>query len=143
MKKRILAVDYGRKRMGVAVSDALGITAQSLPTLIIKNRKDALFQLRNLINEYNPERIVLGLPLDLHGRIGEMAKEVREFGEYIASEFAMKIDYLDERFTSKQAERVMHDLGEKTGKKKAKLDSLSAVFLLQGFLEMQSLRKGE
>jgi len=142
LKKRILAIDYGRKRMGVAVSDGLGITAQMLPTLVIKSMKDALNRLKKLAEEYDFEEIVLGLPLDMYGRSGEMAEEVKKFGASVNNATGIKIEFFDERFTSKQAEKAMHQMGEKIGKKKAKIDSLSAVFLLQSYLDYKSVKKG-
>ncbi|MCP4723959.1 MAG: Holliday junction resolvase RuvX [bacterium] len=142
MKKRILAIDYGRKRMGVAVSDGLGITAQMLPTLVIKSMKDALNRLKKLAEEYDLEEIVFGLPLDMYGKSGEMAEEVKKFGSSVNKATGINTEYFDERFTSKQAETAMHQMGEKTGKKKAKIDSLSAVFLLQSYLDYKSVKKG-
>lgn len=136
MKPRIIALDYGKRRIGAAVTDALGITAQPLPTLIVKNNKDAIKQIGQLISKYDPVRIVLGLPLSLSGDIGTVAKEVQEFGSLLYKRLNVQVEYYDERLTSKQAERVMRDLGEKPSRNKKKVDSLSAVFILQDFLEL-------
>ena len=136
MKPRIIALDYGKRRIGAAVTDALGITAQPLPTLIVKNNKDAIKQIGQLISKYDPVRIVLGLPLSLSGDIGTAAKEVQEFGSLLYKRLNVQVEYYDERLTSKQAERVMRDLGEKPSRDKKKVDSLSAVFILQDFLEL-------
>ncbi len=137
---RILAIDYGRSRIGIAVSDPLGITAQSQPTLSIKGKKDALEKLAEIIDKFTPFRIVLGLPLNQIGEMGDMAKEVREFGDLINGKFSVPVDYFDERFTSRQAKQTMRELGEKPSKNKGRVDSLSAVFILQGYLELSSSR---
>jgi len=141
MKPRIIALDYGKRRIGAAVTDALGITAQPLPTLIVKNNKDAIKQIRQLISKYGPVRIVLGLPLSLSGDIGTAAKEVQKFGALLHKRLNVQVEYYDERLTSKQAERVMRDLGEKPSRNKKKVDSLSAVFILQDFLELNTTHK--
>jgi len=137
---RILAVDYGRRRIGIAVSDPLGITAQMRPALIVDSRSDALRKLKKVVEEHSPSCVVFGLPLDLHGGMGEMAEEVRAFGEELGESAAVAVEYFDERLTSRQAERAMHEMGEKTGKRKARVDSLSAVFILQGYLEFRQHR---
>ncbi len=140
--KRILAVDYGRRRVGIAVSDSLGITAQSLPALLVKSMRDSIDQIQRLTKEYDLEEIVIGLPLDMHGKHGKMAEEVKRFGVSVNEATGLDVRYFDERFTSVQAESAMHMMGEKTGKKKAKIDSLSAVFLLQSYLEFKTIKNG-
>ncbi|MFC1561446.1 Holliday junction resolvase RuvX [candidate division KSB1 bacterium] len=132
---RILALDYGRKRIGVAVSDPLGITAQAKPTIIVKNQSEALAKILGLIEEYEPGHIVIGLPLDQHGKVGKFAEEVRRFAEKLRNKTALPIEFFDERFSSKQAEKVLHQLGEKTGAKKTRIDALSAVLILQSYME--------
>lgn len=137
--KRIIALDYGRRRIGVAVSDILGITAQGKPTLIVKNKYDAKKQIIRLINEYYPSRIVFGLPLDRMGGLSEMAKEVKEFGAEIEKEANLSVEYLDERFTSVQAKRTLIDMGIKPSRKKPKVDSISAVLILQNYMEINNI----
>ena len=132
---RVLALDYGERRIGTAVSDPLGITAQHLPALVIRNEHDALDKINRLIIQYQPVSIVLGLPLDQHGDIGPAAERVRKFGTALEKQAGVPVSYYDERFTSKKAEKALHEMGMKTGKHKGKIDSLSAVFILQDFLE--------
>lgn len=140
---RILAIDYGRKRLGIAVSDPLGITAQSQPAVTAGSSKDAIEKLKVVLNEFMPERIVLGLPLNLKGEIGPMAAEVKTFGTLLQESAGIPVDYLDERMTSLQAERALHEMGEKIGKKKDRVDTLSAVFILQTYLQLgETGRKG-
>jgi putative Holliday junction resolvase len=138
-KKRIMALDYGRRRIGVAVSDILGITAQGKPTLIIKNKNDTIKQIISLINEYDPSKIVCGLPLDKTGGMSEMAKEVKKFGAEIEKETNLSVEYLDERFTSIQAKKTLIDMGIKPSRKKPKVDSMSAVLILQNYMEINNI----
>jgi len=141
MKPRIIALDYGKRRIGAAITDALGITAQPLPTLIVKDTEDAIKQIGQLISKYDSVRIVLGLPLSLSGEVGTAGKEVQEFGSLLSKRLRVRVEYYDERLTSKQAERVMRSLGEKPSRNKKKVDSLSAVFILQDFLELNLTHK--
>ncbi len=135
-KPRIIALDYGKRRIGVAVSDLLRITAQPRETLLIKSSKDAVNQIREILYKESAECIVLGLPKNLSGDIGDMGKEVQEFGEMLTQELGISIHYLDEQLTSVQAKKVMHSMNMKPSKNKAKVDSLSAVFILQTYLEL-------
>jgi len=141
MKPRIVALDYGKRRIGVAVTDALRMTAQPLTTLIVKDYEDAVGQIGQLVSKYDLEHIVLGLPLSLSGKSGKAVKEVKEFGSLLGERLHVRVEYYDERLTSKQAERVMRDLGEKPSRDKKKVDSLSAVFILQGFMELNLTRE--
>ncbi len=134
---RIVALDYGTRRIGVAVSDILRITAQPGQSLEVRNISDAVNQVKDLMLELKAERIVLGLPKNLSGNLGEMGKEVQAFGLLLSNEIQVPVDFIDEQFTSVQAEKTMHFLNEKPSKNKKKIDSLSAVFILQTFLELE------
>lgn len=131
----ILAVDIGKRRIGVAVSDSLGITAQGLPTILYKDDKTTFEKLRKIIQERDVKRIVVGLPRNLDGSLGRQARYVLEFVEKIKKEFPQEILTWDERFSSQGAERVLLDAGVKWRKRKTKLDRLSAQWILQGYLE--------
>lgn len=131
----ILALDVGKKRIGVAVSDALGIIAQGLPTIFYKDDKTTHEELRRIIQERNVARIVVGLPRNLDGSLGRQAQYVLEFVEKLKKEFPQEILTWDERFSSQGAERVLLDAGVKWRKRKTKLDQLSAQWILQGYLE--------
>jgi len=143
MITRIIALDYGERRVGVAVSDELGFTAQAQPTIIVKNDSDAASKIGEIIGNYTCATIVLGLPLDLLGKEGPAAIKVKQFGEKLKSSFPeiISVDYFDERFTSKQAERTLREMNKKPSRNKEKIDSLSAVFILQGYLDLQEAKK--
>jgi putative Holliday junction resolvase len=132
---RILALDLGKKRIGLAVSDELGITAQGLPTLERRNKRLDFAALMALVKENNVRQIVLGLPLRMSGEEGTQADWVRAFAEELKGYVDVPIDLRDERWTSKQAERVLMGSGVKQGERKSAIDRLSAVILLQDYLD--------
>jgi len=143
MSSRFIALDYGQRRVGIAVSDELGFTAQAQPTITVKNDSDAVNKVGEIIGNYTGVTIVLGLPLDLKGNEGPAAEKVKLFGEKLKSSFPeiISVDYFDERFTSKQAERTLREMNKKPSRNKEKIDALSAVFILQGYLELQESKK--
>ena len=136
-RTRILALDYGRRRIGLAISDELGLTAQPLPPLLRKNRREDLARLREIAHVNSVARILVGLPLHLSGRRGEMAEEVSRFAGRIAKELGIPVEQLDERLTSWEAEQLAKDTPRA---KSADLDSISAAILLREYLETQNVR---
>jgi len=132
---RILALDIGEKRIGVAVSDPIGIIPCGLETISYRNNRDLIAQLKELVRSYNVFKIVAGLPLRLSGEEGTSAKKVRELGQKIEEKLKVPVEYWDERMTSVQAKKYMILMGDKTGKKKAKIDMISATVILQNYLE--------
>ncbi len=136
-KKRILALDVGNKKIGVAYSDPSGISITPIETL--KNDERVFENLRRLIKELNIGIVVIGLPLTLKGEEGEQAKITRDFGEKL-KEFIpdIEIKFVDERFTTTQAQRHLAETTKKT-KRKKKLDSLSATYILQTYLMQKQM----
>lgn len=129
----MLALDYGEKRVGVAISDPLGLTAQSLPYL--DNDSNLVKKIKQTIADYVVGEILLGLPKDLHGGIGKKAEEVQAFAGRLEKHIDINIKFIDERNSSKAAEKHMLGLDMSRKKRKEKRDSLSAVFFLQGYLD--------
>lgn len=136
-RARILALDYGRRRIGLAISDELGITANPLPVLQRKNRREDIARLREIAAANAVARIIIGLPLHLSGHHGEMAEEASRFASRLAKELGLPIEWLDERLTSWEAEQLAK---ESQHAKTADLDSLSAAILLREYLESQTVR---
>jgi putative Holliday junction resolvase len=136
---RILALDFGTRRIGLAVSDALGITAQGLPTLLRKNKRTDLAALRAVLEQYEVREIVVGLPLRLSGAESSSSEKARDFAQLIAKEFELPVHMWDERFTSVEANRVLRDSEMSIKKRGEAVDRLSAVLILQAFLERRSL----
>ena len=143
IQPRILAMDYGLSRIGLAVSDPLGLFATGLPTLANTGKKALWAALREIVADYAPARLVLGLPLNMNGTEGEQADLTYAFADEWSRRFPnIPITLWDERLTSRLAEQTLHTLGRKTGKNKGDIDQLSAVRLLQEFLDAQGFKKG-
>ncbi len=136
--QRILALDLGRRRIGRAVSDPLGITAQGLPTLPRRNLASDLAALARDAREYSIGLWLLGLPLLPSGEAGSQAAEIRAFGAKLAAATALPVDYWDERFTTAMAEQVLRESGASLQKRRQAVDRLAAVLILQSYLDRQS-----
>lgn len=132
--RRVLALDLGRKRIGLALSDELGITAQGLPTLQRTTIREDLRHLSQLIQHNRVTVVVLGLPLHLSGAEGRQAAWVREFGERLAAQTGVPVEYWDERLTTVEANRVLKQSGISLEKRIRAVDKLSAVILLESYL---------
>ena len=130
---RILALDYGRKRVGVALTDPLGMIAQPQPYLT--HDKNLISNIQAVIKEKGVEKIVLGLPLTMNGTDSEMTREVRTFAQKIQPLFEQPIVLYDERCTSSSANQVLLEGNVSRQKRKEKVDSIAAAILLQAYLE--------
>ncbi len=133
--RRILAIDFGTRRIGLAVSDPLGITAQGMPTLLRKNKRTDLAVLREVLARNQVQEIVVGLPLRLSGAESASTEKAREFAELLRKEFSLPVHLWDERFTSVEANRVLRESEMSIRKRGEAVDRLSAVLILQAFLE--------
>ena len=134
---RILGFDYGRRRIGVSVSDPLGLTAQPLDTWKGLSRDEVMRRIETLKTQMGVEKVVVGLPLTLGGKKGRMAKEVEQFASQIETQIQIPVTLWDERLTTVQAHRIIHQADEKPSKNKDKVDRLAAVLLLQNYLDHQ------
>ncbi|ABF39561.1 Holliday junction resolvase YqgF [Candidatus Koribacter versatilis Ellin345] len=140
---RILALDFGTRRIGLAVSDPLGITAQGLQTLLRKNKRTDLAALRSVIEQNEIREIVVGLPLRLSGADSSSTEKAREFAAWLEKEFALPVHMWDERFTSVEANRVLRESEMSIKKRGEAVDRLSAVLILQAFLERRGIDREE
>jgi putative holliday junction resolvase len=138
-KGRILALDLGKKRIGLALSDPLGITAQGLPTLQRVNIRTDLAELERLATEYDVRLILLGLPLHMSGDEGRQAQHAREFGTRLAEWTGREVRLWDERLTTVEAQRVLKSSGISVAKRARAVDQLSAQILLDSFLNLETL----
>ena len=136
---RILAIDYGSRRMGLAVSDALGITAQGLETLERKNKRSDFARFERLIREYQIAEIVLGNPLRMSGEEGTQSRKVAEFADELRSRFGLPVHLWDERLTSSEANRLLRDAEVSQQKRAQAVDRMAATLILQSFLQARSL----
>ena len=137
---RILAIDFGERRIGLAISDPLGITAQGLPTIDTKKTKDPFSDIQEIIIDKNVTRIVVGMPRNMDGSIGSKGEEVRKFMDQLARRTGVKVEAWDERLTSVQSLKSMRVMGIKQEKKDA-VDRISATLILQSYLD--SLKSGQ
>jgi len=141
---RILAVDWGERRIGLAVSDDLGILATGLPTLEIRGEAEAVARVADTIRTVEADSVVVGLPLTLKGERGEAARAVERFAEALRRETPVVVSLFDERLTSALAERRMRELGEKSRGRKGRVDQGAAVALLEGWLaKLRIEREGD
>ena len=134
---RVLALDVGRKRIGLAISDALGITAQGLPTLERVRIREDLAHLAQLAQAREVTLFLLGNPLHMSGRESRQGEYVKEFGERLALHTGIPVAYWDERLTSVEAGRVLRSSGIGIEKRARAIDQLSAVLILENYLERQ------
>ena len=132
---RILALDLGKKRIGLAISDPLGITAQGLPNLVRTNKRTDLAALQQLAGEREVGQILLGNPINMRGDEGRQSGWVREFAQAIEKRTGLPVKLWDERLTSVEAGRVLRSSGISIEKRAAAVDRLSAVILLQSYLD--------
>jgi putative holliday junction resolvase len=137
---RILGIDFGEKRFGMAVSDPLRITAQMLPTLKIRNQSEIFIKINNIIVEKNVTEIVIGMPLNLKGEKGLTAQKVDEFIQKLKEVCTLPVHTWDERFTSVVAERTIREAGKSPSRNKTKVDQISAVLILQAYLDHLSFQ---
>jgi putative Holliday junction resolvase len=135
LKPRILALDLGKKRIGLAISDPLGITAQGLPNLVRTNKRADLEALGALIGEREVGEVLMGNPINMRGTEGRQSGWVREFAEAIQTRLGVPVRFWDERLTSVEAGRVLRESGISIEKRAAAVDRLSAVILLQSYLD--------
>ncbi|MEZ5357536.1 MAG: Holliday junction resolvase RuvX [Candidatus Zixiibacteriota bacterium] len=133
--RRYLAVDYGDRRVGIAVSDPTGMIARPLETLKVSSPAEAISGLIELIREYEPAAIVLGRPLSMSGRESELSQKVDEFARALRAAVDIEIIYEDERLSSTQAEQILHAHGKKIKGNKDKIDRMAAAIFLQTFLD--------
>lgn len=132
---RILAIDYGRKRIGLAVSDELGITAQPLLTLSRVNRRQDLRRLRDICRQYGVAHILVGHPLHISGEAGEMAEEARGFATRLKTELGIDTELMDERLTTWEAEQTLAETKSSSRRSRKSVDDIAAALLLREYLD--------
>jgi putative pre-16S rRNA nuclease len=132
---RILAIDYGARRIGLAVSDELGVTAQGLPTLHRTNKRNDFDYLRRTIKQRRVAEIVVGLPLRMSGDRGAQSEKVEAFAKELRAKFKLPVRLFDERLTSVEANRVLDGADVGGRRRKEVVDQLAAVLILQAFME--------
>lgn len=130
--KRLVGIDYGRRRLGVAVTDPLGITVQGRDTIVASGFDDAVRQTADVAAAEDASAIVIGLPLNMDGSRGEMAGEAERFGMALSERSGRPVAYWDERLTSEQARR---SLPEGKAREKGRVDRVAAVLMLESYIQ--------
>ncbi len=141
--RRILALDVGKKRIGMAVSDALGFTAQGIPTLQRTRIREDLARLKELADSWNVELLLVGRPLHLSGSESRQSEYTSEFADKLAAYLKLPVVYWDERLTTAEAERLMRSGGATLEQRKNAVDRMSATLLLESYLGFRSLAPDE
>jgi putative Holliday junction resolvase len=132
---RYLGIDLGERRVGLAVSDELGLVAQGLPTLKRKGARAELAQLGELIQRLGVEEVIVGYPRNLDGTLGEGAEKASAFARELEQAFPVRTILWDERLTTKAAERFLIETGMRRKRRREVVDQVAAVLILQGYLD--------
>jgi putative holliday junction resolvase len=132
---RLLGLDVGNRRIGVAVSDGLGLTAQPVLTLIRKNPRQDLRSLARLVRKYGCQEIVVGNPLHLSGDQSRQAEKTQAFAQLLADETKLPVHLWDERLTTTEAHRILYESGRPRADHRKVVDQVAAMIILQGFLD--------
>ena len=135
---RVMALDVGEKKIGVAISDALLLTAQSRPTLHRKNLKSDISILGRLAEENEVHEIVIGNPLHMDGRESQQSEKVAKFAKELRTALKLPIVFWDERLTSFAAEQHLEEMGLKWRQRRDHIDKIAAMIILQGYLDSRT-----
>ncbi|MCH5186002.1 MAG: Holliday junction resolvase RuvX [Oscillospiraceae bacterium] len=134
MKKRIMGIDYGDSRVGVAVNDLLGLTAQGVKTIPNRGIKKLLADMQAVIGEYKPERIVIGLPKNMDGSSGFRVDETKEFAEALKEIYDGEIVFWDERLSTVAAHNILNETNTRGKKRRQVVDTVAAAVILDGYM---------
>jgi putative holliday junction resolvase len=132
---RVLALDVGSKRIGVAITDLLGITAQGLETIQRQNKRKDMETLGRLLKDYEVREVVVGLPLRLSGAEGTQSEKMRRFASDLESHFGVTVHLWDERWTSTEANRLLRETELSIQKRGRAVDRMAAILILQSWME--------
>ncbi|MAV64475.1 MAG: Holliday junction resolvase RuvX [Candidatus Marinimicrobia bacterium] len=136
LNSRLMAIDYGERKVGIAISDPLHIIASPYKTIDRRETPDYISEIRNIIEEKNIFKIIVGYPLTMLGKESQQTKLVVDFVNLLKKEFDIKILKYDERLSSKQAERYIREQNIKVGKNKEKVDQISASIILEQYMSI-------
>ncbi len=135
---RLLALDLGERRIGVAVSDPTGTVARPLTTIVRASRQDDFEAICRLINEHRVARVIVGLPLSLDGVEGPQARQVRRYAERLTEVLDVPIEFWDERYSSVMAAEVLREKGRGRRNMHDRIDATAAAIILQSYLDAQT-----
>ena len=137
---KIMGIDYGEARIGVAVSDALGMIATPLDTICERDREIQLEKTASVAKENNVEKIIVGYPKHMDGTIGHRAEYTEAFAMDLSQKTGIPYELWDERLSSTEAHRILEAGGVSGKKRKTKVDKIAAVIILQGYLDSKGIK---
>lgn len=137
---RILGLDLGDKTIGVAISDPLGWTAQGLEVIRRSTEEEDIKKLIDIVNKYQVELIVLGMPKNMNGTIGPQGEKVQQFSQTLENIIKLPVEFWDERLTTAAAERMLIGADVSRSKRKKVIDKMAAALILQGYLDRKASR---
>lgn len=136
MIKRILGIDYGKKRVGIAITDPLGITVQPLEVLQRKSVAEDVSRINEIVMEKQVELIVVGMPSNMNGTPGSLTEEIKWYSEKLKAGTGLPVEFVEERLTTHAAERMLIDEADMSREKRKKIrDKIAAVFILQNYMD--------
>lgn len=138
-KKKSLCLDVGDKRIGMAISDDLRLTAQNKGVIQRRNLNSDLSEILNIIKTFHVEELVIGIPLNMNGSLGTQAKKVFDFIDKLKSKTDIPIYHWDERLSSSAVEKVLIEANVRRKKRKRVIDTMAAQYILQGYLDHEKL----
>ena len=136
--KRALGIDLGEARIGIAVSDELGMLAHALETIVVKDTRDPIARIVQLATEKDVSHVIIGLPKNMDGTMGPAAEKTRAFAEKLKEQLTCGVRLWDERLTTVAAQRYLHDAGKNVKQSRAVIDQVAAQIILQGWLDAQA-----
>lgn len=138
---RVLAIDYGRRRLGLAISDPTGTIASGIGTLDVKGDDEAIDRIVKGRADWGYCRIIVGLPIRESGTEGPIAQPVRQFAQRLRESTEVDVELVDERYTSREAQRLFHQAGKKLKGRKGEIDRLAAEVLLRDYLDALDVKR--
>lgn len=142
MTARALGIDHGEARIGLAISDELGMLAHPLETIVLKETADPVARIAEIVARDKIGTIVLGMPRNMDGSYGPAAEKVKAFGEKVRAAVPCPVRHWDERLTTQAAQRSLHAAGKNMKQSRAIIDQASAQLILQGWLDSQAMLPG-
>ncbi|NMA49813.1 MAG: Holliday junction resolvase RuvX [Tissierellia bacterium] len=133
--ERILGLDVGTKRIGVAISDPLGFSAQPLTTIIRESKKKDMAAIEAILLEYDIKKVIVGMPKNMNGTVGPSGEMAMQVGEKIRNKFKIELIYIDERLSSVSAERILIEADIRREDRKNMIDKVAASYILQTYLD--------
>ncbi|HSB10069.1 MAG TPA: Holliday junction resolvase RuvX [Blastocatellia bacterium] len=142
LSMRVLAIDLGAKRIGIAVSDLLGLTVRPLETIRRSSDEHSIERVRELVHDLDAERVVVGLPLRMDGTVGDAAAAALQFAERLRGRLEVQVVTQDERLTSYEAEEMMKERGVSRSDRRARSDEFAAMIILEDYLSTLKSNNG-